>query len=167
MAVNEVPSKFKASDGKEFGTKEDAERHDAVVVAAREFREARHRLGRILAEREKTADGKPFTFSMLRDLYYVTPGWSGMPALNRVSFYVWSCEFEIDEHLELVTIRQRRQVGRMSDNERIESYRIADLYATEKAANVALLAAQEEWLEKRAVEVRELRDKVFPPAPTN
>jgi hypothetical protein len=162
MAVKEVSVKFKASDGKEFGAKEDAERHDAVVVAAREFGEAKHRLGRVLAEREKTADGKPFEFPMLRDLYYVTPGWSGMPTLNRVSFYVWSCEFEIDEHLELVTIRQRKQVGRMSDGERVESYRIADLYATEKAANVALLAAQEKWLEARAAEVQETRDTVSP-----
>lgn len=163
MAVREVPSVYKASDGKEFDTKEDAERHDAVVTAARKFREARHRLGRVLAEREKTADGHPFEFTVLGDYYYVSPGWGGMPGLSRVSFYVWSCEFEVDDE-ERVTIRLHKQTG-PPYKDSYEEYRIRDLYRDERKAKLALLAAQEEWLRERATDVEKLREEVAP-APT-
>jgi hypothetical protein len=150
-----VPSKFKASDGREFDTKKEAERHEAVITAVKEYEDAKHRLGRCLAEREKTADGQPFDFAHWGDYFYVTPGYGGMPGLSRVSFYVWTCTFDVDG-LERVTIRQHRQVG-PPYQDRVEEYRIRDLYADERAARRALLKAQGEWLTERAKEVAELK----------
>jgi hypothetical protein len=156
MGVREIPQTFRTSDGREFTDKGEAERHEALVEAKREYDTARAVLGRRLAETQKTADGRPFEFGVFGDYYFVTEGWSGMPELLTVSFF--GNNFSIDEHrIAEVVILQRAQ-GRDRDSE----YRIADLYRGKAAAERALLEAQEAWLAKKTAEVAELRSRLIP-----
>jgi hypothetical protein len=157
MAVKEVPARFKASDGEEFGTKKEAQQHEELIKAREAYEEARRNLGRLLARREKTADGRPFDFSILHDYYYITEGWAGMPELTRVNFDGWNFRWsECDDRFEI-----QRQVEHRNGRD-WASYNIGELYWFEDNAEKALLAKREEWLKEQAEKVEEFRQRVAP-----
>lgn len=157
MTVKTVPTKFETSDGKEFDTKEEAERHDELILARKAYKDARHTLGVILARSQKTADGVPFDFSLLRDYYYISDGWASLPALRRVSFYIWN--FEFDER-DVFEIKQWDERGK--GEQMMITYKINELYYSEREAKKALLDAQEAWLAEEAQKVAALRAEVHP-----
>lgn len=151
MAVTEIPTKYSASDGREFNTQDEAERHEQFIVAQKEYETARNRFGRLLAETQLTADGKPFRFDAFKRYWHVTAGWSGMPALSEVRFDGWNYQFDVSDRFVI-----RQDEGR-DGNQRWVEYRIDVLYANYPKAERALLAAQEKWLAVHAEKVDELR----------
>jgi hypothetical protein len=62
MAIKSQPVVFEASDGTEFESSEDAEQYDALILARREYEDARDKFKRVLFCSQKTKDGKPFEF---------------------------------------------------------------------------------------------------------
>lgn len=152
MAIKQVPTRYETSDGREYDTQQEAERHEALITAKREYEHAQKVFGQRLAETQKTADGYPFEFTLLRDYYYITPGFHEMPALVRVGFSRWK-PVQLNEADELVLTSGRLHC------------RIGDLYRSPRAAEEALLTAQEAWLKERTEEVEALRRKVVPAAP--
>lgn len=155
MGVNEIPQKYRTSDGREFNTKSEAEQYDAILIARDEYKAAQRKLGLLLVQSQKTADGRPFEFGRWGDYYYINPYFNEWPTIETVSFWGW--RFEFAERDGCVLISHER-------NGRWESYRIDALYADKDAAERALLDAREARLAERAAEVAELRARLGPRA---
>jgi hypothetical protein len=157
MAVKETPVQFKTSDGKTFDTREEAERHELLRVARDEFEQARTVLARLLAESHQTADGRRFSFDQWQ-YYYIAPGWEGLPRLTRVMFHGFNLDWESQfDGREFPVIRQWEGEGK---DRRLLTYRFDCLYGSERAAEKALLAAQEKRLAELAESIEDLRAKV-------
>ena len=62
---------WKTSDGREFDSEEEADRHERLVKAADYYMDALLRYGQALAETQRTADGHPLELS--RTHYRVHP----------------------------------------------------------------------------------------------
>lgn len=157
MAIEPIPMRYATDDGQQFATKEEALRHEALVEAEGQCQEAQWRLGRLLAETQRTADGRLFEFTTLRDYWYVSAWWGGLPVLRRVSFYIWNCRVDRDRDQDEVVIWQEESEGK---DRRTQEYRIGELYVSERAAEKDLLAAQETWLAERAAEIAKLRERL-------
>lgn len=152
MAVTATPVKYRASDGASFATQAEAERHDRLVTAQRQFEKAQAALDRALAESQKTADGKLFTF--LHRFYYVHDHFCELPDLREVEFYRPQVEVDRDGSVILVeTIHDQRR-----------AHRISDLYWYKNAAVAAVLAAQDERIKQYQAQADELRAKAARPA---
>ena len=139
MGVREVPPTFRTSDGKEFTSKPDAERHEALVAAAGAYESAQRRYAHALWESQQTADGQRFKFEHW-DYYHIA--WSGdWPCLGEVHFYPSRCTLDETDALLIHTTREDARGQTMH-----LSYRIDELYADERAAKKALLAEQRKRL---------------------
>lgn len=153
MAVRPVPAKFAAEDGEEFDTVEEAALHDQLITARREYDEARQKWSRAVAVTQKTADGELFDFgSIFRSYYFVTEGYFSMPEVKEVSFLGWN--FENGNNDDVI-------ITRFTDDRRIESFAIKDLYTDKRKAEEACLEAQEAKIAELIVNVREYREKLF------
>lgn len=152
MAVSETEPKFKTSDGREFTNKKDAERHEALVEASRAYENARRFFGKALAETQRTADDKPFDFSMLTDYWFVWEGW-GDPRLAKVDFYIWNCSFDLErEQFEIHQVDPHTKAMR--------GYRVSELYRYRENAERALVAAQERWIADKIEALAALKVKL-------
>jgi hypothetical protein len=139
MAVRSVPEKYVACDGSEFESKVEAERHDTLISAQRQFDNAKDRLRQAIIRTYKTADGLPFDFGLFHDYWYVADGFH-WPALSQVSFMGYQQEYRISEHDESRLLLVEKQNGRDVH------YDVSQLYANRKDALVALLAARKRRL---------------------
>jgi hypothetical protein len=146
-------------DGREFDSEAEATAHAEFAAAKGAYDKAKHAYGRLLAGRQKTADGKPFELTM-RDYWFVRERHNGLPTLRRVSFYVWN-----------VTVDERDDCVAVIDNAgadggpRFAEYRIDQLYARESEAKKALLAAQLRFLDQARLDVERLRQEIGGPTP--
>jgi hypothetical protein len=157
MAVKKVPQVYETSDGLEFESKKQAERHEALIEARELFEGARERFGERLAQTQKTADGVSFEFGICRDYWVVVPCWAGLPRLRKIWFsYMGDQRFEISEDDEITLLYSEREDGHGSRTR----YKISDLYYSEKEAKKALLAAQQKRLEEFTEEVEALLKEV-------
>jgi len=147
---------FKTEDGREFESEKAAKKHEALVVAKRDFEEAKATLGRILAENFATADGYKFEIG-LRDYYWITPGYFTVPRLLKVDFWGtnWNWEEAPKESTTLVLLSYRDDAGEVMDKSYGRRISIDELYAYKDEAEKALLVRQREWLEERLAEVKE------------
>ena len=93
MAVKQTKPTFQCSDGKEFPTQAEADRHEDLMVAKDEYETARRKFGIALAKTQKTADGKPFEFGIMRNYWYIRC-WNSLPRLFVVDFYLWDFQFD-------------------------------------------------------------------------
>lgn len=158
MSVQEVPTTFKTSDGRKFTNKVDAEKHQIIIESVAEFQKAADKLGRAVAESLRTADGELFSFTRLRDYFYISKGWYGMPEMLRVSFYIWNCHFDSYDgakDLKDFSIYEEKEG-------KTHNYKIAELYSEERKAQLALLDAQKDWLEMCAEKVKESEERIRP-----
>lgn len=140
MAVTKKKPTFETSDGREFDTKQEAERHEELTTARRTYVEARRQYTRALASSHKTADGEQFETGAMRTYYYVTKWVEYLPRIGEVSFYFWNCD--IDDKDEGVIVQDESD-GR---NHRRVTYRISELYYHKKNALKALHAEQTEHI---------------------
>jgi hypothetical protein len=155
MSVKQQPRKWAAEDSKEFDTEAEAEAHNELYVARQAFLDAQKAYGRLLAERQKTADGFKFEWSMLRDYYFIREWHHQLPSMGQVSFYVHDTDVsERDDCLELI------YHGGDPGNRDRHHYRIDQLYAREVNAKKALLVAQERFIEECRVDAERLRQEL-------
>ena len=146
-------TKFKTSDGREFSNQKEAEKHDALILARGKYSEALRQMNTLIAETARTADGHLFEFGLWTTYYYVTPGYFSKPVLTEVPYLGWNWDLnERDDQVEIVT--------REGNDNRQREYKISDLYRNKKAALLALVESQKEWLKEREQEVSETADKV-------
>ncbi len=75
---------YAANDGTEFDRKADAEQYEKLHSAREEYANARKHYARMLAESFKTADGRPFDFSVWH-YCRVSPWLDLMPCVEEVS----------------------------------------------------------------------------------
>lgn len=143
-----IPEMFKASDGEKFKTLEEAEAHQVLIDAIKEVEETLRRVGRRVAESQKTADGKAFTFSHW-SYYYIQGGIWNKPTLGEVSFSLWTCRVSIDRSRGIEIIG--------SDEKDTRTYRVSELYADRRKANLALIADQERWLSEQLADLAETK----------
>lgn len=156
MAIKKNPKTYQTDDGREFSSKANASKHEKLAAAWEAYKTARVRLGRIVAESQKTADGVAFDFSRW-DYWYVSESWGGMPSLSKVAFYVHSVEFvfrEDDANDELALLYSDRSDGRLTE------YRIGDLYYHEHNAKVALAEAMRERIQMHADALAKLEKEI-------
>lgn len=142
---------FKSEDGQEFLTEEEARKHDKVLKAQSDYRDAQLTYHRALLRSLKTADGAFFDFGLFNDYYYVDDwGMGSLPYLNKVHFHGWN--FQLDEADEAgITMR---------DGTNHRWFRISDLYVSKHEAQKALLKRQEEVLADLASQVNRLRQEL-------
>jgi uncharacterized protein YkwD len=138
------------SHGKEFETKAEADKYDALHTARKEYEDAQHKLQQLLAETQKTADGQAFEFGVFHD-YHTIVTFYGFPVLTTVSFMCWNWTVQEDEFG--VSIKEDR--GR---DDRF--FRITSLYADKRNAEKALAAAQSNELIQLTQRTNELRKTV-------
>lgn len=151
MAVEQVPTQYRTSDGKQFKTAGEAERHERLITAQAKYEEAQREFRRAMAETQRTADGRLFEFGMLRDYYCIEWGAAGPPYLRTVSFYVWDCRVHEDNGHVYVTER---------DGKADREHRISSLYASEREAKRELLRLTTKWLAEETEKVAKLRAEV-------
>ena len=65
MKTIEKKTTYRTCDGREFTDQAAAAKHEALVVARREYDAARWNLAKLLAEACTTADGQPFQFGLM------------------------------------------------------------------------------------------------------
>lgn len=152
MAVNQEV-KFKASDGREFDNEVEAQRHDDLIVARREYEEALSKMNGLIVKTTRTADGYLCELGIFIDYWYVSHGWHGLPDLRKVPYLGWN--WHLSYHNDEIVI-----VHRESGRERTDEYTIKDLYRNKKNALAALVEAQSRWLKERGEEVAETAKKV-------
>ena len=135
MAVKAIKKsvKYRSTDGNEYDTKEEAERHDALWNARNEFDNARKKFGKLLAETQTTGDGEAFEFGW-RSYWYVTPTWGGFPELRTIRFSEYQFDFDDSDVFQIFNIEDGNR----------KRYAISDLYVSKHKARAALIAAQEE-----------------------
>lgn len=152
MSVQSVAAKWKTTDGEEFSDQAAAVRHQAWVEARAAYEEACDNCNLLLAETARTATGKPFSLSQWT-YYRVTRWWGGLPRLESVMFD--TCNWQVRGPKDQVVITQLDdKTGRVYD------YPISELYETEVLAEVALLAAMEEFITACCAERDRLRGKL-------
>lgn len=152
MAIQTVPSRYKTSDGREFGNETDAQRHELLIAAKRKYEDARHEYARALAESQRTADGQPFNLSGMHDYYYITDGYFSMPEIVRVDFWYWNCDINEADETVIVVLDSQKATRR--------EYRISSLYYWKGNARKALLIAQEGRLAQITQDVEQLRQEL-------
>lgn len=160
MAVKEQPKTFTASDGSEWSTKKEAERHDAVVVANRELEDAKRKFCRAVLATQKTADGEQFD-SMRNDNYWSVPWYGCMELVRLDTLWYWTQRFEIDSDSQVtivVPVRDAPGQG-YGREEKIIRYRVCDLYANEQAARKELIRRMKQSLEEQAKRIKQIEDR--------
>lgn len=152
MAIKEQRT-FKASDGKEFDSKTEAQKHDDLAVAREEYKNALRKLNTLIAETTRTADGHLFDLGMWSTYYYITPGYFDMPQLKEVPYLSWNWDLnEYDDAVEIIT--------REGNDQRRFEYKINALYREKRKALAALVETQKAWLAERREQIRATADKV-------
>jgi hypothetical protein len=152
MGVKKSPQTFQTSDGFEYDTEEEAERHEAVATAKQNYEGARDAFCRVLAESQKTADGVPFEFGVFRDYWFILE-WDGFPRLHKVCFLCMRNDnFELNEGSEISLVQE--------ENGRRRTFKISDLYWNHKAAGRALLKVQAERLKEFGESMEKLQAEV-------
>jgi hypothetical protein len=146
--ATKVEQVFKATDGETFKTKAAAERHSAVVDAARELEEACNKVRIALGKKALTADGQPFTMTY-GEYWRVVPSWAGKPTLQSLTIY--ARHMSVDVERERVLIREY-------DHQRKDyiQYEIGELYADEREAKKALAVALREHIADAQAELDKL-----------
>lgn len=151
-----IPQQYQTSDGRKFTDEAEAKRHEVLVQAEQQYKEARHAFGLALAKTQKTADGKPFDFGGRGYRYVVRPNGSP-PRLVEVSIY-GGYGFDFDDRDGFVILQPAGE----GSNRYVTRYAVHDLYADQHAADVALLAATEEWIAEHQAQLDKLRERVSP-----
>ena len=151
MAVKEVPTKYTTTDGREFNSKDEAERHDALITARDAYEFARHRFAECLARTQRTSDGHLFDFNGIRTYYYVSYNFWGMPALSEVPYMGRFWDFDDRDGF----------VFNYKDGDRWREYAIRDMYADKREAEKAVLEAQERRLQDYSEQVAEERKRLY------
>jgi hypothetical protein len=156
MSIKKVPQKFETSDGRDFTDEKEAERHQQLIDARGQYQQGLTNLGQLLAERLKTADGKPFQVGILRNYYVIHEPMAGLPYLRHVHFSLaYGQPFGLGHDDDVYLI-----VREFDTNRTQREYKVSDLYADNKEACKALLAAQEERLKEITEQVEQLRSQV-------
>jgi len=153
MAVKEIQPSYGTSDGGEFATREEAEKHEALVEAERAYHEAEQRYARALAENTTTKDGHNFSFAGWGGYYRITLGIHQMPQIMRLSVYPNDIELQRDGRIQV-------RYGDPGKNEKPWRIEINELYRDEANAKKALLEAQEQWIKDQQETVDRLRGEV-------
>lgn len=158
MAVSKSPEKYRTSDGREFRSQEEAERHEKLHEAADKYKNATWFFCAALAETQRTADDQPFELKW-GDYYVIAHSWAGLPQLRKVQFSraYWQ-EFALDDDSQVRLILHETE--RQRDGGKPESFKPSELFASEKEAKKALLEAQEERLQQLTEDVGKLRNEV-------
>ncbi len=123
---------FTTDDGQEFETEGEANTHETLVAAERQYQNARNRFARAVWETQTTADGQRFNFSRWR--YYAIKRFCGVPTIEEVSLFAGSCSLDDRDVLDLLQVTQDSR-GEI----RYRHWRISELYASIAAAETALL----------------------------
>lgn len=152
MAVKQE-TKFKSSDGREFESEVEAQRHDELIIAREEYNRALARMNQLIVKTTHTADGYLCELGIFRDYWYVTPGWHGVPDIRKVPYLGWN--WHLNYHNDEVVI-----VHRESGRDRTDEYAINTLYREKKNALAALVEAQKAWLQERQQEIEETAAKI-------
>jgi len=159
MAVKKVPSVYQASDGVEFETELEAERHEQFIIALHGLEVALAQFNKALAQTHLMGDGTPFTCKWGTYYYLTDPLWH-MPELVKLCL-----SFDLNPQFEkMPNGKLRVGVTRYSDkprDERVDWFEIERMFADERAGNAALLAAQATWLAEQTQQVAESRAKLL------
>lgn len=151
-----LPARFRASDGTEFATAEEALQHESLVEAIAEYDRARKALGLALAKMCLTADGQPYDHDGSHWRIFEPAGQP--PRLEEMGQFSagWARwrEYEIVDGHVVVTWPRSTPHG----SERFH-VRISELYQDEAEAIKACLAAHDghrEWYDadRRRLEER-------------
>lgn len=153
MTVKQV---FKAEDGSEHNSAEDAERRNALLLASAELQAAIDKVRRALGETAKTADGHYLDMTKSCYVYRVTsPNAYHPPRIQRFFFFPYTAAVMYSDHDPpklTITISEGQEAGL--------TLNVENLYLSEKEARKALVVAAEKWFEMVKEEKR-LLDKTF------
>jgi len=135
--INES-TKYRTSDGREFGTEATAVNWQHALNAQQDVRHAVNALAQALANVEKTADGQPLDFGATfygRVYYYIEPNYYRLPALGEVRLSSLR-DMNINEcgNLEATCY-----IGTTP-----KQFAVSQLYASKRAAEIALLEQMQE-----------------------
>lgn len=139
---------YRTKDGAKFASKEEAERHEKLIETKEAYEKARRDYATALFETQKTADGLPFELGAFNKYYYVSNVYWDWPGLQTVNFYYWS--LDMDERDQAI-IRHR-------ENGVATAYRINELYAYKRNAEIALVKAREKRLKQLVEDLEERKE---------
>lgn len=151
MSIEEITPKFQTTDGARFETREAAERHESLIEAQREYEAAAQKFGRCVALCETTADGEPFRFRNYRSYWHVVQPVYSMPRLRKVDFYGNGKDVTVHEDSTV-------SITESVFNSRPETFRISELYASQDAANPALLEAMKSYVAECEADIARLEN---------
>jgi len=142
-----------AADGTKWLSEEEAERHDRLIEASRQYEHARKEYERRLWETQRTADGQLFELSGWHRYWVIRSSWD-LPDVFPVSLYAHDCH--LDEKDVLSLTEYKNEHGQLH----VTTYRINEIYADERRAKEALLIAQKSRLAEYAEQVKKLEESL-------
>lgn len=142
-----------AADGTEWPTQAEAETCDHLYAAKCAYRDAAERYHRALLETQRTADDIPFDLARWGDYWYIKDVF-GFPDCHRVRFYPQ--DVRVHSNIAEVTVTHNAASGERCER----TYKIGELYASERAVREELLQRQIEAVRVYGEQVAELRSKL-------
>ena len=145
--VNKIEEKYQTRDGEEFSSIEDAQRHEAVLVAQDVFEDAQRNFAQVLLENTKTADGELVTIGGGAKLYCVQQG-VYRPSMFEVD--LWWRFLGVDDYSDDPVIVYHHPVSGAHGDRGPRKYKISEMYAHRKNAVERFIELKREhiaWLE--------------------
>ena len=140
---------YESADGKEFGIKAAADKHEAILKAKDEYDTARRKLAVALLANEKTADGVSIDICNMK-LYCVVNKFYA-PVLQECHFYWGAWDWGLDDS-DRVKLYFEINYG---DKERRVAVSLDDLYADVDEARRAVLDARRAIINEKLAELAE------------
>lgn len=149
--VTKKPETFETTDGREFTNEAEAVKHQAKVNAARVLDQAQKQFITAHAESCKTADGKLFDFSHW-EYFVVLDTYGSMPRYSKIHVDRWSVTTDRYGDVMMTDIRETDPTFRSTPRCEPRQWKISELYASEKAAQLACATVMRKWVADRMEE---------------
>lgn len=161
MGVKEKKTVYETSDGREFTTKEQAEKYEALLTAKRKFDSASEELAKLLLGSQKTKDGEPFQFRVWRS-YWVLRNYCGQrPYVEEVRPHFHEIYLDEDCEASFCMKISGYDDRRVHNHERVlKTYRVSELYASEPKATRALIEALREYQTDIGSQIERIEERV-------
>ena len=148
MAVKIVPMKFVTADGQKFDDEVQANSHQDVLDAQDTFEAARRKLTKALAKTFLTADGKPFDLGGSH--YRLVEG--HRPYVQYISAWSYNAQIMFDGSTAIT----------YNDGDgKPQKVEFSELYCSEKAAYVALVAVLEHQVVWAQSDLDKAKNRLF------
>lgn len=153
MSKAAIKAVFKAKDGSDHLTKQEAQKRNDLLVAEYELRQQVERVAKLIGDAALTADGEPFETHRWRSYWFIANSYVGIPTLRDIPLYGYDVAVDncrTDQALRVMVYE------RHGDEKKMQRFYVHDLYSNKAKAQEAHLKACKERLAQLTRQVEEI-----------